>query len=813
MRNEKFAWIGEKVLRKEDVRLTSGRGQYFADVQLPGVLHCYIVRSARAHARLVSVDTSTAKASAGVVAVFSGEDIKDHLDPLPHPIVVPNLPGKFPRHWPLAVGKVKFHGEPVAVVVATDRYLAEDAGELVEVVYEDLPYVGSPEASSRPDATVIHDDLDNNEIFSMSFTGGFTEDSVKTNVDEIQAIINSAPIVINRKFKTHRVGVTPLETRGVMAKWDRDDGLTCWATTQRPHIDRLALAEVLKIPTHQVRVIAPRDQGGGFGTKAPFYRESILIPWLAKTLGRPVRWLESREEGLMVVGQERDQRHEMTIAANKDGKVLAMRARVVADNGDGCMGVYWGFVMPVLGAATLPSGYYLPKCDIQLRSYVTNKPSLSPSRSFGSYPGRFVIERLMDILAKEIGKEPAEIRRINFVSSLPHVTATGCHLDSGDYLKAFNSLVDTVDLKGFREKQAALRKQGRYIGLGFGTGVEISGIASDVFVQLENQPGYGSATIRIDARGGVQVLEGDAPQGTSHETTFAQVVAENFGIDVADVVVQTGDTANTPFGSGSLGARGGSYTVSAVHNASRSLRDKMARVFIYDRKLDLQVGDIEFEKGFVFPALDPNNRMAFAELADRIIMKPVNMPPGEEAGLEATNYFEAAKPMFYFGAHACMVEVFPKTGEFKITRYVTCEDAGTVINPLVVEGQIQGGVVQGLSNAMFEEFLFDEHGQQLTTTLESYKLAIAPDVPHVEVTHSFTPCPHTPLGSRGIGEGIPGPVPGALTNALCDALAPFDIEINELPIRSDKLWQLLRAKEASTASQTAGSKQSDLQNA
>lgn len=795
MRNEKFVWIGEKVVRKEDVRLTAGRGQYFADIQMPGVLHCHLVRSARAHAKIVAIDTSAAKKAEGVVAVFTGDDIKDKLDPLPHPIVVPNLPGKFPRHWPLAVGKVKFHGEPVAVIVATNRYLAEDAAELVEIEYEELPYVGSPE-DSRTGATVIHDDLDNNEIFSMSFTGGFTEDTVKTNVDEIQAIINSAPIVINRTFKTHRVGMTPLETRGVMAKWDRDDGLTCWITTQRPHIDRLALSEVLKIPTHMVRVIAPRDQGGGFGTKAPFYRESILIPWLAKTLGKPVRWLESREEGLMVVGQERDQRHEMTIAADRDGKILGMRARVVADNGDGCMGVYWGFVMPVLGAATLPSGYYLPKCDIQLRSYVTNKPSLSPSRSFGSYPGRFVIERLMDILAKEVCKEPAEIRRLNLVPSLPYVTATGCHLDSGDYLKTFNSLVETMDLAAFRKRQAELRKMGRYVGLGFSTGVEISGIASDVFVQLENQPGYGSATIRIDARGKVQVLEGDAPQGTSHETTFAQVVAENFGIDVADVLVQTGDTATTPFGSGSLGARGGSYTVSAVYNACRILRDKMARIFIFDRKLTLQVGDIQFERGFVFPALQPDNKISFIELADRIIMKPVNLPPGEEAGLEATNYFEAAKPMFYFGAHACEVEVFPRTGEFKISRYVTCEDAGTVINPLVVEGQIQGGVVQGLSNAIFEEFLFDEQGQQLTTTLEAYKLAIAPDVPHVEVTHSYTPCPHTPLGSRGIGEGIPGPVPGALTNALCDALDPFRIEINELPIRADKLWRLLKQSES-----------------
>ncbi len=788
-----FVVIGKPVVRKEDVRLTAGRGQYFADMKISGALHCVFVRSSHSHAGIVSIDTTAALKAPGVIAIFTGEDIKERLAPLPHPIVVPNLPGKFPKHWPLAVGRVKFNGEPVAVIVATDRYLAEDAAELVEVVYSDLPYVGSPEEAMRPGAPVIHDGWENNEIFSMSFTGGYTAETVQANVDEIQTIIDAAPVVVRETFKVHRTGVTALEPRGVMAAWSEDDGLTCWITTQRPHIDRLALAEVLGLSTQQVRVIAPRDQGGGFGTKAPFYRESMLIPWLAKTLGRPVRWLESREESLLVVGQERDQRHEMTIAASRDGKILALRARIVADNGDGCMGVYWGFVMPVLGAATLPSGYDIPKCDIQLRCYVTNKPSLSPSRSFGSFPGRFVIERMMDILARRIGKDPIELRRLNLVGSFPHITATGCHLDSGDYRKALNILASTVNVPEFRALQKDLRDQGRYVGLGFGTGVEISGIASDVFVQLENQPGYGSATIRIDARGRVQVLEGDAPQGTSHETTFAQVVAETFGISTSDVLVQTGDTANTPFGSGSLGARGGSYTVSAVVNACRSLREKMARIFIHDRKLNVSPGDVKFEAGFVFPVLDRENKISFAELADRIIMKPVALPPGEQAGLEATNYFEAAKPMFYFGAHACFVEVFPKTGEFRIDRYVTCEDAGTVINPLIVEGQIQGGVVQGLSNAMFEEFVYDENGQQLTTTFEAYKLATAADVPHIEVTHSFTPCPHTPLGSRGIGEGIPGPVPGALVNAVCNALEPFGIEINQLPLRPDKIWQMLGA--------------------
>jgi len=786
-----FSLVGKRVPRKEDIRLTQGRGQYFADLKMPDALHIVFVRSSRAHAEIVSIDTEAAKAAPGVVAVFTGDDIKDRITPLPHPIVVPNLPGKFPKHWPLAVGRVKFNGEPVAVVLATDRYLAEDAAELVEVEYSDLPYVGSPEAAMAPGAPVIHQDLDNNEIFSMSFTGGGTAEGAAANEAEISAILEGAPVIVDEKFQVHRTGITPLETRGAAAWWNEDDGLTCWITTQRPHIDRLALAEVLGLSTSMVRVMAPRDQGGGFGNKAPFYRESILIPWLAMTLKRPVRWLESREESLMVIGQERDQRIHITMGTTEEGRILGMRVRIVADNGDGCQGVYWGFVMPVLGAATFCSGYDIAKADIRLACYVTNKPSLAPSRSFGSYSPRFAMERMMDLVAARVGRSPLDIRRLNLVKSFPYTTATGSYLDSGDYVKCFNTLVDTMDPKAFRERQAELRKQGRFIGLGFSTGTEISGIASKVFVQLENQPGYGSATVRIDARGRVQVLEGDAPQGTSHETTFSQVAAEVLGIQFDDVVVQTGDTQNTPFASGSLGARGGSYTVSAVYNACRSLRFKMARIFIHDRRINARPEDIEFEGGFVFPSLDRENKMGFAELADRIIMKPIDLPEGEQAGLEATDYFEAPTSMFYFGAHSCIVEVFPKTGQFKIQRYVTCEDAGTVINPLIVEGQVQGGVIQGLSNAMFEQYLYDDQGQQMTTTLEGYRMAQAPDMPHVEVTHSYTPCPGTPLGSRGLGEGVPGPVPGALVNAVCDALSPFGIKINDLPLRPDRIWHML----------------------
>lgn len=790
------SWIGRPLPRKEDERLTTGRGQYIADLPMPNLLHLVFVRSPHAHARIVKIDTAAAKAAKGVVAVYTGDDIKDVMTPMPHPVVVPNLPGRFPTTWPLAVGKAKFHGEAVAAVVATDRYLAEDAAELVEVEYEALPYIGSPAAAMKSDAARVHDGWPDNEIFALSFTGGLTPESQAANVAELDRIIAEAPVVVTERFDTHRCGVTPLEPRGIMASWDPDDGLTVWITSQRPHIDKLALAEMLDIPSHKVRVIAPRDIGGGFGIKAPFYRENLLIPFIARALRRPVRWLESREESLMLVGHERDNRHDITIAADRDGRILGLRAHVVTDNGEGGIGVYWGFVMPFLGTLLLPSGYHIPKADIQLRCFVTNKPSVSPSRSFGSFGARFALERMMDLLARKVGCSPVEIRTRNVVTEFPYDTITGGYLDSGDYVKVIESLARTVDFDGFRAEQERARAEGRYIGIGFGTGAEFSGTASESFIQLENQPGYGVATVQVDPRGRVSVWEGDAPTGTGHETTFAQVVAQELGLQPEDVVVKTGDTAFTPFSSGQIGARAASNTVGALVNAARKVRAKAARVFLHDRGSDASPDDVVFANGQVYLRDDPAGGCAFAELADRIIMKSINLPEGQGGDLEATGHFEPPKAIVAYSAHACIVEVDPASGAFKILRYVTCEDAGTIINPLIVEGQVQGGVIQGLSNAMLEEFLFDETGQQLTSTFEAYKLAIAPDMPHVEVTHECTPCPTTPLGSRGMGEGIPGPVPGALVNAICDALQPFGVEINALPVRPTRIWEMLRGKQA-----------------
>lgn len=786
------SWMGARLPRKEDLRLITGQGRYVADIVLPGMLHAVFVRSDYAHARLVKVDVSAALEAPGVVAVITGEEMKTQCRSMRQPVLLPNLPAKYPTYYGLAVDKVKFHGDPIAMIIARDKYQAVDAAELVVVDYEELPVVLDPEAALAPDSPRVHDDEADNLMFEMTFTGGATEEDQRKNAEAVERIFQSADVVVEGRFKVHRTGTTPMETRGVLAEWSASDGLTVYNTTQRPHIDRLAFADILDIPAEKVRVIAPRDMGGGFGLKAPFYRESVVVAYATRKLGRPVRWIESRYESLMNIGQERGQVNTLEVAASRDGKLLALRNRGIADVGTGQIGVYWGFVMPFLGAVEMPNAYTWEAGDTNLKVIFTNKACLTPSRAFGHFPTRFAVERAVDMVAHKIGMEPAELRRRNIVPKLPYTSVTGEYYDSGDFLKVWDNLMVQADLPAFRAEQAAARAAGRYLGIGFGCGVELSGVASELMVPMENQPGYGAATVRLDPRGKVFILGGDAPGGQGHETTISQIVAATFGISPEDTVITTGDTGTTPFGSGTIGARMGSYFASAVRKACDELKEKITHVLAHDLGVRATVEEFAFTEGEVVYTRDPSKRKTFREIVERIIMFPVNLPEGEVGGLETTAFFEAAKPMICFNADACVVEVELATGRFKVLRWVTSEDVGNVINPMIVDGQMQGAIVQGLSNAIFEEFVYDEQGQQMTADFEHYKLATAADVPDIKITYASTPCPHTPLGTRGIGEGRPSAVSGALCNALVDALWPFGIEITELPIRPNVLWRKLK---------------------
>lgn len=789
-------WMGARMERKEDLRLVTGQGKYLGDIVLPGMLHAVFVRSEYAHARILGIDTSAALELPGVMAVLTGEDFKREVKSMLQPVLLPNLPANFPEYWALAVDKVKYHGDPLAVVIARDKYIAEDAAELVVVDYEELPVVIDAEAALEPGAPQVHDDQPGNLMFSMTFTGGATPEEQAINEAEVEAIFQSAEVVVSNRFRVHRTGVTPMEPRGVLCDWSMADGLTAWITTQRPHIDRLALIDILEIPGEKVRVIAPRDQGGGFGVKAPFFRENIVIAHAARKLGKPVRWIESRYESLMSVGQERDQVNDLDVAATQDGKLIAMRNRGVANNGTGQTGVYWGFVMPFLGQVEMPNVYTWEKGDVKLKVASTNKACLTPSRAFGHFPTRFALERSVDMVARRCGLEPSDVRRKNMIPRLPYTTVTGEYYDSGDFLKVWDNLMTHIDLPAFRREQAALREQGRYIGIGFACGAELSGVASELLVPMENQPGYGAATVRIDPRGKVLIFGGDAPGGQGHETTVAQVVASTFGISPSDSLVTTGDTGTTPFGAGTIGARAGSYFVSAVHKACADLKEKITHVLAHDLDVRATVEEFAFVNGDVIYLRDPAKRKSFREIVERIIMAPINLPEGEVGGLEATAFFEAAKPMICFNADFCIVDVDINTADFKIKRWATSEDVGNVINQNIVDGQMHGAIVQGLSNAVFEEFIYNEQGQQLTADFENYKMATAADVPDIELSYASTPCPHTPLGTRGIGEGRPSSVPGALSNAIVDALAPFGIEITELPLRPSSLWAKITAARA-----------------
>ncbi len=786
-------WMGARLERKEDLRLLTGQGKYLADIVLPGMLHAVFVRSDYAHARILSIDTSAARALPGVVEILTGEEFKTHVKSMRQPVLLPNLAANYPEYYALAVDKVKYHGDPVALVIARDKYIAEDAAELVIVDYEELPVILDAEAALAPGAPQVHDDQPGNLMFEMTFTGGATPEEQARNEAEVEQIFRTADVVVSNRFRVHRTGITPMEPRGVLCDWTMSDGLTAWITTQRPHIDRLALIDILEIPGEKVRVIAPRDQGGGFGVKAPFFRENVVIAYAARKLGRPVRWIESRYESLMSVGQERDQVNDLDVAATQDGKLLAMRNRGLANNGTGETGVYWGFVMPFLGQVEMPNVYTWEKGDVKLRVASTNKACLTPSRAFGHFPTRFAVERSVDMVARRCGLEASAVRRKNMIPRLPYTSITGEYYDSGDFLKVWDNLLSNIDLPAFRREQAELRLQGRYIGIGFACGAELSGVASELLVPMENQPGYGAATVRVDPRGKVLIFGGDAPGGQGHETTVAQVVASTFGIQPTDSIVTTGDTGITPFGAGTIGARAGSYFVSAVHKACAELKEKITHVLAHDLGVRATAEEFAFINGEVIYRRDPTQRKSFREIVERIIMWPVNLPEGEVGGLEATAFFEAAKPMICFNGDFCIVEVQAATGEFKIKRWVTSEDVGNVINQNIVDGQMHGAIVQGLSNTVFEEFIYNEQGQQLTADFENYKMATAADVPHIELTYASTPCPHTPLGTRGIGEGRPSSVPGALCNALCDALTPFGVEITELPIRPATLWAKINA--------------------
>mgnify|MGYP000911231467 CR=1 FL=1 len=802
-RNRK-RWVGQPLKRKEDARLLRGKGQYLADLQLPRTLHACFVRSRHAHARLGRIDLSAALEVPGVVAGFTGTDLlRKGMRKLLIPELVPALPGQLrvPPYTPLATDKVVFHGEPIAILLAEDRYALEDAAERVRVDYEPLPATLNPEASLEAEAPRLYEEWPDNYLYRGRMGNGVGD------------AFEKADIILKERFEVPRTGASPMEVRGAIAEWSAHGGLTLWTTTQRPHLLRLAIAQVLEWPEHLVRVIAPRDQGGSFGTKAPLSREDFVLALVAREVGRPVRWVETREESFRSgVGQERAQIHYMELAATKDGRILGFRDRCVADVGTGQQPVFMGIGFPRAGCFLMSSFYDIPQIEIELVGAVTNKPCLTPSRAFGSFPSRFVMDRIVNRLATELGLDPVEVMRKNLVKSFPYNTATGNYYDCGDYLGGFEKLLRLLDIESLRREQQESRKRGRFLGIGFGGEVERSGVSSQSYVPRQRKPGYGVATVKVLNTGKVQVFVGDPPSGQSHETVMAQVVADEFGVTPDDVRLDYGDTLTTPFGIGNVGNRMSSYTVSAAVKASRVLRTKLATVAAHDLMLKAAPEDFLFENGNILWAEDPDVGIPLAHVAKHLIELPLNLPPGVELGLEHTAYYEPTDVSNMVGSsfHGAVVEVNPESGEFKILRYLVVDDCGQPINPLVVEGQVQGGVVLGIGNAIFEQFIYNQAGELQNPTLEGYLMPSAADVPHIECHDHSVPTPHNPLGTKGKGEGAPAPVPGTLANAIEDALAPFGVKLTDIPLRPERIRRAIAdalhvtdvGEEATTAAPT-----------
>lgn len=777
MTSEAGGYVGRPLTRREDERLLTGAGLYVADVELPGEVHLAVLRSPHAHAIVREVDVSAARTCEGVVAALSFADLGPNVQRLPMLVPHKNLRPRMP--YPLADHKVRHVGEPVAVVAAESRYLAEDAVEAIHVEYEVLPPVTNAEAALEPGAPILHEGSDGN------LSAWFTQ-----SIGDIERAFKQADVVIEETFEFGRVSGQPMEPRGVVARWERSklgEALTMWDATQSPHIVRRVLSDMFGLPQQAIRVIAA-DVGGGFGIKNRFYAEEFLTPFIARLTGRPALWVEDRREDLLTTYQAREQIHHLEIAARRDGTISGIRNRFTAD-----VGAYspFGLVVPFNSSTTLPGPYKLPAYHVEMRAAYTTKPAMAPYRAAGRPPAVFDIERALDLVARRLGLDPAEVRLRNFVRPEEFPYRTGLIerdggdivYDSGNYPECLRQAMELVNVADVRRQQVEARRQGRYIGVGIGCYVESTGRGP-----------FEGATVRVDAKGKVVVATGASPQGQSHETTLAQICADRLGVDIDNVCVVTGDTDAINLGVGTYASRTAVVAGNAVSGAALAVRGKALTAA--SQLLEASPEDLELQAGEIRVRGVPDRSVSLARVAQVLTAPPpaFTFPPGLEPGLEATTYFHPSANTYANGAHVAVVEVDVETGHVRVLRYGVAHDCGTVINPAVVDGQCVGGVAQGLGNALYEEMLYDEAGQPLTTSYMDYLVPTSMEVPDVDLAHLETPSPLNPEGIKGAGEGGTMPVPAAIANAIDDALAPLGVVVARVPLSPERLRKLIAAR-------------------
>jgi carbon-monoxide dehydrogenase large subunit len=775
--------FGSSIKRREDPRLITGRGLFTDDVKMPGQAHAVFVRSPHAHARLRRVDVSKARQVPGVVAAFTGRDLADGgVNPLPCGWLLPDI--KIPEYRAIATGKVHFVGHAVAVVIGETPYAARDGADQVVVDYEVLPAVTDGQKAVAKGAPQLHDNAPGNVAFTWSIG----------DKDKTDAAIKSAARVVKQRLVNQRLIPNALEPRASLASYNAGTGdLTVWVTSQNPHVHRLLMgAFVLGVPEHKLRVIAP-DVGGGFGSKIFLYPEEVTVAWAARKLGRPVKWTAERRESFVTDAHGRDHLTEAEMAVDASGKITALRVTTNAN-----LGAYLSTFAPLIPTylyGTLLSGVYeIPTIYCEVTGSLTNTTPVDAYRGAGRPEATYLIERLCDLTAKAIGADPAEFRRKNFIpaSKFPYQTPVAFQYDSGNYGPSLDRALQMLDYRKLRAEQEAARKQGRHLGIGLATYIEACGPApSQVAGALGAQAGlWESAHVRVHPTGKVTVYTGSHSHGQGHETTFAQLAADELGLPFEDVEIVHGDTAQVPFGMGTYGSRSAAVGGSAIYSSIQKIKEKGKKIAAH--LLEANEADLDYADGKFFVKGSPGRNKTFQDVALMAYLAH-NLPKGLEPGLEATSFWDPPNFVFPFGAHLAVVEVEPDTGKVTLSRYVAVDDVGRVINPMIVDGMVHGGIAQGVAQALWEYAAYDDGGQLQTGSMMDYALPKAADLPSFETDRTVTPTPVNPMGIKGAGETGTIASTVAVANAVMDALAPLGISHIDLPLTPARIWAAVSA--------------------
>ncbi|MGZ6643896.1 MAG: xanthine dehydrogenase family protein molybdopterin-binding subunit [Solirubrobacteraceae bacterium] len=771
--------VGRALRRKEDPRLITGRASYVDDMNLTGQLWAAWVRSPEAHARILSIDTEAAKARDDVVAVYTNADL-DMEGGLPMAWVPPGVEVNTPDHWVLAKDAVKHVGDPVALVIGRNRYSVVDAAEDVVVEYDPLPVVTDPEAALEEGSPLVHEQFGTNKVCEWSLGGG-----------DLEAGFAEADVIIERRIVNHRIAGGAIEPRAVLADF-RADRLTVYSSTQVPHFLRLFLSMLLGISEDRVRAVAP-EVGGAFGSKLQIYAEEIGCAWASRKLGRPVKWVETRSEGMMVTHHGRDQIDKVRVGAKRDGTLTAWHTTIIAD-----LGAYQMLLTPMippLSAFVMCGVYNTPAVQTDVINVMTNKFSTDAIRGAGRPEATHLIEVTMDQLAHELGMDPLDLRRKNFIPPFaePHETPIGVAYDSGDYAKTLDKLLEHIDAGEVRAQAEGLREKGVYRGIGFCTYTEICGNAPS---RIVGPGGFGlqgggweSAQVRVHASGAVTVYTGTSPHGQGHETGFAQIVADRLGVDPQQVDVIHGDTATGPCGRDTSGSRSLAVGGEAAARAAKKVADKARAIVAH--QLEADPADIELRDGKFIVRGSPEKGMQLADVAGAAYV-PENLPDGMEPGLDETSFYDPENFVFPFGAHACVVDVDAETGKVDIVRYVAVDDCGPAINPLLIDGQVHGGITHGLGQALFERIHYDEDGQLVTGSFVDYALPTAAELPSYETDRTETPSPVNTLGVKGVGEAGTIAASATVTNAVIDALRPLGVSFIDMPLTPMRVWTAIQ---------------------